>query len=78
MIPRRRAPKITAKASYIKTRLLWLLVRPIARRTPNSQRFSLMLAVVEISKRKKERVRAIVPTIPTKIWNMPRLPATES
>ena len=66
-IPRRRAPKMTAKASYMKTLLLWSFVSPMALRTPNSQRFSLMFAVVEMSKRKKERVRAIKPTMPTNI-----------
>jgi hypothetical protein len=35
--------------------------------TPNSQRFSFMLAVVEISKRKKDKVRAIKPTTPINI-----------
>lgn len=67
VIPRTRAPNMTAKASYMKTLLLWSLVSPMALRTPNSHKFSLMFAVVDMSKRKKERVRAIKPTMPTNI-----------
>ncbi len=66
IIPRVKAPNITANASYINTLLVCSLVSPIALMTPNSQRFSLMFEVVEMSKRKKARVNAIIPTIVTK------------
>jgi len=67
-IPNVNAPNITANASYINTLLVCSLVRPIALMTPNSQRFSLIFDVVEMSSKKKVRVRAIVPTIITNIW----------
>jgi len=50
----------------------------MALRTPNSQRFSFMFAVVEISKRKKDKVRAMKPTTPMKIWNICKLDTIES
>lgn len=65
MIPSDKAPNITANASYIKTLFVCSLVRPIALMTPNSHRFSLMFDVVEISNRKKDNVKAIVPTMMT-------------
>lgn len=77
-IPSRSAPKMTAKASYMKTRRLWSFVRPMARSTPNSHRFSLMLAVVEINSKKNARVSAMKPTIPTKIWKRSKFALTES
>jgi hypothetical protein len=40
----------------------------MARSTPYSHRLSLMLAVVEISNRKKESVSEMMPTIAIKIW----------
>lgn len=77
-MPSSKAPNITENASYMNTRRAWSLVKPMARSTPNSQRFSLMLAVVEISSRKNESVSAMNPTMPTKIWKRSRLEATES
>lgn len=77
-IPRVNAPNITAKASYMYTLLLCCISSPMALRTPYSHRFSLMFAVVEISKRKKERVSAMKPMIDTKIWRRERLDCSDS
>lgn len=38
----------------------------MALRTPNSQKLSLMFALVEVKSKKKARIRAIVPTITEK------------
>ena len=43
-------------------------MRPIALRTPNSQRFSLMLADIDTRSMKNEIQRAITPIRIVKIW----------
>ena len=47
-------------------------MKPMARRQPYSQTFCLMFWVVEIRSKKKAKVRAIIPTRPTKSSNRRR------
>ena len=67
MLPRRRALRITEYCSYIKQLRPYAFVKPIALRQPYSQTLSRILLVVLIRSRKNAKIRAIAPTIRTKM-----------
>ena len=62
-MPRINAETTVENASYKSMLKHCVLLRPMAFSTPNSQKLSRMFALVEVSKRKKARIRAIMPTI---------------